>query len=430
MQHVQLILAPQWIMTVDPKNRVLKDHALIVDRGRIIDICHTLQINERYTANQYFYLEHHVIAPGFINAHTHSPMVCMRGLADDLPLEVWLKEHIWPMEAKSITPEWVKQGLQLAMVEMIRSGTTCFNDHYFYMPEMVPLIQAAKMRACLSECVFNFATPWSATPQVGLDRALQVRDLCLQDPLLKAGIGPHSPYGTDHKIMQEVLRLSQGYQLPIHMHLHETEQEVKRYQAFHDGLSPLMHYHQMGLLGPKFMAVHMTCVTDPEIEVLAKTGTQVIHCPESNMKLASGLCPVQKLLDAGVNVALGTDGAASNNDLSMIGEMKSAALLGKIIAKTPEAISSTTALRMATLNGAKALGLDHEIGSLEVGKAFDAIALDFNTPETTPCFDPVSHLVYAASRSQVSHVWVNGKCLMEERVLKTLDLADVLKSVL
>lgn len=426
MQHVHTIIQPKWILTVNPLNETLTDSSLIIDQGKVLDICPNQMVHARYTANNYYYLENHAIFPGFVNAHTHNPMTLLRGLADDLPLMTWLQEHIWPAERATVCEAFVEDGLKLAMAEMLRGGTTCFSDHYFYTETAAKIVAQAKMRANLAECIFHFGTPWSPTPEIGFQRTEVMVDLCRASALVKATLGPHSPYGTTADIMDKVYAVAKQHNLPIHIHLHETQGEVDDYKkAF--GISPLQHYDELGFLGPHFQAVHMTAVTDEEIEIIARTGTHVIHCPESNMKLASGICPVQKLLDHGINVALGTDGAASNNDLDMIGEMRSAAYLAKISTRNPEAVNAATVLRMATINGAKALGIADKVGSLEIGKFADIAAIDLGQAETMPCFNPTAQLVYAASRNQITHTWVEGKALLQDRNLTTLNENEILE---
>lgn len=428
MQHAHTIIFPKWLITVNETNDILENHGLVIDCGKIIDICERAICLSRYTANNYYYLDEHALLPGFINCHTHGAMSLLRGFADDLQLMDWLENHIWPAEAACVNPEFVKAGVKLALAEMIRGGTTCFNDSYFYQVDAADVIFNAKMRACLGECIFNFSTPWSPSAEVAFRRTQALIEYCQHLPLITATIAPHSPYGTDYEIMQRVHMLSEKYTLPIHIHLHETQSEVENYQAKHQ-CSALEHYHQMGITGPNLMAVHMTAKTERDIEILRETGTQVIHCPESNMKLASGSCRVDHLLSQGINVALGTDGAASNNDLDMIGEMRTAALVGKMITQNPQSLPAETVLRMATINGAKALNLQEKVGSLEVGKCADMIAIDLARIETAPCFNPVSQIVYASCREQVTHSWVAGNLLMAERQLKTLDIPEIKASV-
>jgi 5-methylthioadenosine/S-adenosylhomocysteine deaminase len=425
MQHVETIIQPKWLITVDKQNRVLENHSLVIERGKIIDIIPNLQLNAHYTATKIYYLDHHAILPGFVNAHTHSSMSLMRGFADDLALMTWLNKYIWPGERLFVGPEFVCDGMRLALAEMIKSGTTCINDMYFYASEAAEVMHKAGIRGRIADSILNVEMPWSPTVQSCFDKSLALIQQVKAYPLIEASLGPHAPYTTDDSILQEVLQVSKQHFVPIHIHLHESADEINQYQNSR-GIRPLSRFQQLGLCSPKLQAVHMTQVTKLDIEILASSGTHVIHCPESNMKLASGMCPAQTLINAGVNVALGTDGAASNNDLDMIGEMRSAAMLAKIRDGNPESISANTALRMATINGAKALGFDQFTGSLEVGKAADVIAIDLNTSSTMPVFHPVSQIVYAASKDQVTDAWIAGKHVLKSRVLTTLNEPEIL----
>jgi 5-methylthioadenosine/S-adenosylhomocysteine deaminase len=397
----------------------------VLERGKIIDIIPNLQLKNHYTATKIYYLDNHAVLPGFINTHTHAPMSLMRGFADDLPLMTWLNKYIWPGERLYVSAEFVCDGMRLALAEMIRSGTTCINEMYFYAKEAAEVMHKAGIRGRIADSILNIEMPWSPTVQSCFDKTLQLVEQVKAYPLVEASIAPHAPYTTDDDILREVLRISKQHFLPIHMHLHESADEINQYQNLQQK-RPMTRLHELGLCSPKLQAVHMTQVTKSDMEILASTGTHVMHCPESNMKLASGICPAQNLLNAGINVCLGTDGAASNNDLDMITEMRSAAMLAKIRDGNPESISAQTALRMATINGAKALGFEHITGSLEVGKAADIIAMDLNRPETMPVFHPVSQIVYSSSREQVTDVWVAGKHLLKNRVLTTLNEAEIL----
>ena len=380
----------------------------------------TSEAEKRYTARQTVVLPQQAVLPGLINAHTHVAMSLLKGLADDLPLMDWLQHHIWPAEARWADASFVYDGSQLAMAEMIRSGTTCFNDMYFFPEATAQAAETAGIRACIGLIMIDFPTRWGNGPEEYLQKGRALQAHVQANPLLTTAVAPHAPYTVSDDPLRQVLQLAQETAIPIHMHVHETAFEVQ--QALEQtGMRPLARLEQLGLLDQPFIAVHMTQLNDADIALLAQKGTHVIHCPESNLKLASGFCPVAKLTAAGVNVALGTDGNASNNDLDMLGEMRTAALLAKAVAQDASAIPASQALRMATINGAKALGLDADIGSLEVGKFADMIAVDLGTLEASPLYDPVSHLVYCTSREQVTHTWVAGKALMVNRQLTTLD---------
>ncbi|WML92482.1 TRZ/ATZ family hydrolase [Thiothrix lacustris] len=417
---IELLITPEWIITVDSDNQVLRHHAIAVDNSRIVGIMPTSEAEKCYTPRQTVALPQQAVLPGFINAHTHVAMALLKGLADDLPLMDWLQNHIWPAEARWADSTFVHDGAQLAIAEMIRSGTTCFNDMYFFPEATVQAAEEAGIRACIGLIMIDFPTRWGSGPEEYLQKGLALHDRLQTNPLLTTAFAPHAPYTVSDDPLHKVLHLACELDIPIHMHVHETAFEVGQAQE-QSGMRPLERLEKLGLLDKHFLAVHMTQLSDAEIALLAQKGTHVIHCPESNLKLASGFCPVAKLTAAGVNVALGTDGNASNNDLDMLGEMRTAALIAKAVAQDASAIPATQALRMATINGAKALGLDADIGSLEVGKFADMIAVDLGTLEASPLYDPVSHLVYCTSREQVTHTWVAGKALMANRQLTTLD---------
>jgi 5-methylthioadenosine/S-adenosylhomocysteine deaminase len=364
------------------------------------------------------------LIPGLINAHTHAAMSLMRGIADDRPLMEWLTDHIWPLEQKWMGEAFVRDGSDLAMAEMIRGGITCFNDMYFFPEVTAQQVIRCGMRAMLGMILVDFPSAWASGPAEYLEKGLALRDEWLNDSLVSFAFAPHAPYSVSDEPLLRVATLAAELELPIHMHLHETANEIEQSrQQF--GMRPITRLKQLELLGPGYIAVHMTQLTDEEIALIAQTGASVVHCPESNLKLASGFCPVARLVDAGVNVAIGTDGAASNNDLDMMGEMRMTALLAKAVSGDASAIPARSALRMATLNGARALGLDADIGSLEPGKWADITAIRLDRIETQPLFDPVSDLVYAASRHQVSDVWVGGRRLLKDRQLTTLDIEDI-----
>ncbi len=420
-QHsIDCLIHARWIIPVEPANTVLEHHAIAVHEGRILALLPSAEAEQRYTAAVEHRLDGHALIPGLVNAHTHAAMSLFRGLADDLPLMEWLQEHIWPAEGQWISPEFVADGTRLAMAEMLRGGTTCFNDMYFFPDEVARVADNAGMRAVVGLIVIDFPTVWAANADEYLHKGIEVHDHFRHNPLITTAFAPHAPYTVSDEPLQRIITYAEEMDIPIHMHLHETAHEVV--EAFDNtGQRPLERLEQLGLISPRFMGVHMTQLADEEITHLATRGAHVVHCPESNMKLASGFCPVQLLLDAGVNVSLGTDGAASNNDLDMFGEMRSAALLGKLSARDASAVSAEQVLHMATLGGARALGLDAHIGSLQAGKAADITAVDLSALETQPVYHPISQLVYAAGREQVSDVWVAGQHLLKERVLTTLD---------
>jgi 5-methylthioadenosine/S-adenosylhomocysteine deaminase len=428
MQPIDSLIHARWIAPVIPEDTVHLHHSLAVHEGRILDILPTDVASERYAPDVVHELEHHLLIPGLVNTHTHAAMSLLRGLADDLPLTEWLNNHIWPAESRWVNEEFVHDGTQLAIAEMLRSGTTCFNDMYFYPDVSARVAAHAGMRACVGLIVIDFPTVWAHDADEYISKGLAVHDRFRGDPLIRTLFAPHAPYTVSDKSLEHVRVLADELDVGIQMHVHETRDEVDRaLESF--GKRPLQRLHELGLVSPNLIAVHMTQLTEAEIAEFATTGAHVVHCPESNMKLASGFCRVTALAEAGINVALGTDGSASNNDLDMLGEMRSAALLGKAISNDASAIPAHTALRMATLNGAHALGLADETGSLTPGKWADITAVRLDTLESQPLYDPVSQLVYACGREQVTDVWVAGQHLLTERRLTTLDDKDILDRV-
>jgi 5-methylthioadenosine/S-adenosylhomocysteine deaminase len=353
-------------------------------------------------------------------------MVLLRGLADDLPLMVWLTRHIWPAEQRWVNPEMVLAGTRLAALEMLKSGTVCFNDMYFY-PEVTARVAAeAGMRAVIGMILVDFPTGYGEGPEQYLSKGLALHDRYRDHSLIRTAFAPHAPYSVSEGPLSRIRTLADELDVPVHIHLHETADEIT--QSLRDqGQRPIRRLERLGLVGPNLVAVHMTQLEDEEIALIAEAGAHVVHCPESNLKLASGFCPVVRLLKAGVNVALGTDGAASNNDLDMMGEVQTAALLAKGVAGSAAALPAYQALRMATINGARALGLEEETGSLEPGKSADLVAVDLRDPDTQPVYNPASQIVYAAGRDQVRHVWVAGRQVIRDGRPISLETDQILE---
>jgi 5-methylthioadenosine/S-adenosylhomocysteine deaminase len=402
----QLIEA-RWIVPVEPAGAVLENHALVVSGGRIEALLPAAQARSRFPGYEQLTLDKHVLIPGLVNAHTHAAMALMRGLADDLPLMAWLQEHVWPAEAKHVSPPFVRDGTLLACAEMLRGGITCFNDMYYFPEASVDAALEAGMRSVHGLIVIEFPSAYASDPADYLRKGLALRDRHHDTPLVSFTLAPHAPYTVSDDTFRRVASLAAELDLPVHIHLHETKDEIERSLGEH-GLRPLERLARLGLLGPGLIAVHAVHLSREEREALARHGSSVAHCPSSNLKLASGFAPVADLLRLGVNVALGTDGAASNNRLDMFQEMRTAALLAKAVAGDAQAMPAHSALQAATLGGARALGISEAVGSLVPGKAADLVAVRMDVPELAPCYDPVSHLVYSAGREHVSHVWVEG----------------------
>ena len=424
MHAADCIVIPRWLIPVEPAGQVLEEHAVVVRNGRIVALAPVAEAVGSFAAETVIERPNHVLIPGLINAHTHAAMTLFRGLADDLPLQEWLADHIWPAEARWVDSDFVRDGTDLAVLEMIRSGTTCFNDMY-YCPDTVAQVAAERsVRACVGMIVIEMETVWAKDIEQYLSRGIKVHDQYREHPLISTAFAPHSTYAVGDEAMQRIRTLADQLEVPIHTHLHETAAEVQQ-SVEQFGQRPIERLATMGVLSPQLVAVHMTQLNREEIVLLAEHGVSVVHCPESNMKLGSGFCPVAELLAAGVNVALGTDGAGSNNDLDMLGEMRYAALLAKGVAGDPKVVTAADALAMATINGARALGLDESIGSLVVGKWADMVCLDLAAPATQPVHHALSQVVYSASREQVSDVWVAGQSLLRDDESSAQDEADV-----
>jgi len=407
-----LLLLPEWIVPVEPAGVVLEGHGLAVRDGRIAALAprdELLALGAREVRE----LPGQLLAPGLVNTHGHAAMSLFRGLADDLPLMDWLQNHIWPAEKRWVDAEFVRDGTALAAAEQLSGGVTCFSDMYFYPEVAVEVVEAFGMRAQICIPVLDFPVPGAVDVHAALDAGLALYERLSGHPRVSIAFGPHAPYTVGDDSLGRVRELAERCAARIQMHVHETAGEVS------DGLAatgerPLARLARLGLLGPHFQAVHMTQIDDADIAALSASGAHVLHCPESNLKLASGFCPVQKLLEAGVNVALGTDGAASNNDLDLLGEARTAALLAKAVSASATALDAHAALRMATLGGARALGLEARIGSLEVGKCADMVAFDLSALAQQPVYHPVSQLIYCAGRERVSQVWVDGQARVRD----------------
>jgi 5-methylthioadenosine/S-adenosylhomocysteine deaminase len=423
------IIKPRWLLTINAQFELLTESALIIKNDQIDAIVPCAELYDRtdLESAEIFELDNHILMPGLVNAHTHAAMTLLRGIADDLPLMQWLDQHIWPAETQWVDRHFIEDGVKLAVAEMIRSGTTCMNDMYFFPDVMARTCQQMGMRAKTGLIVLDFPTIWAQNADEYLAKALAVIDEVREFELVSTALAPHAPYTVSDDPLQKIAMYSDELDLPVHMHIHETQFEVDE-AVKNTGLRPLQRLDQLNLLNPNLIAVHMTSLNEIEIERLAETGVNVVHCPESNLKLASGFCPVDQLQQQGINVCLGTDGAASNNDLDMFGEMRSAALLSKGISQNASSCDARQSIQMATINGARALGLGDQIGSLEVGKKADMVAVDFSQLNTQPVYDPVAQLVYAANSLQVSHVWINGVNKLRDYEFTDIDAIDIITS--
>ena len=421
---LDLLLLPSWLVPVEPAGVVLRGHGLGIRDGQIALIAPRAEAL-RHPAAEVRELPQFLLAPGLINAHGHAAMTLLRGIADDLPLMTWLHEHIWPAEGQWVDEDFVRDGTDLAIAEQIKGGISCFSDMYFYPQLACECVHNAGVRAQITVPVLDFPVPGALNAAEALRKGLQLFDDLKQHPRIRIAFGPHAPYTVSDDKLEQIRVLADELDAGIHMHVHETAQEVAEAVAKH-GERPLARLARLGLLGPRFQAVHMTQIDDEDLALLVEHNCSIVHCPESNLKLASGFCPVERLWQAGVNVAIGTDGAASNNDLDLLGETRTAALLAKAVAGSATALNAHSALRMATLNGARALGLETQTGSLELGKLADMVAFDLSGLAQQPIYDPVSQLIYASGRDCVKHLWVGGKQLLEDGRLTRMDEGELI----
>jgi 5-methylthioadenosine/S-adenosylhomocysteine deaminase len=414
------VIEPRWIVPVEPAGTVLEAHAVVIADERILDVLPVADAGNRYPDAPRIQLPGHVLIPGLVNLHTHAAMTLMRGMADDRALMDWLQNHVWPAEAQLVSDEFVYDGALLACAEMLRGGITCFNDMYFFPEATARAALQTGMRAALGIIAIEFRSAYASDAQDYLAKGMALRDTLRDEPLLSFCLAPHAPFTVSDTTFAQIATYAGELDIPVHIHIHETAQEITDSLAQH-GVRPLARLEKAGLLGPGLIAVHSVHLEDHEIALFARHGCSVAHCPSSNLKLASGIASVSKLLQAGVNIGLGTDGAASNNRLDLFAEMRLAALLAKGSSGDATVMPAHQALECATLGGARALGLQERIGSIVPGKLADLIAVNLSATALSPCYDPVSHLVYAAGREHVSDVWIGGKRQLADGHLANLD---------
>ncbi len=424
-EPADLVITGGTVVAVDAARRVLVPGAVAV-RGRdIVAVDRPEAIAARYRAAATIDASGDVVLPGLVNTHTHAPMVLYRGLADDLALMDWLQRYIFPAEAKTVSPEFVRVGTRLAALEMIESGTTTFADMYYFEDDIARATREVGLRAVLGETIIGFPVPDARTPADSLARAEALIKEYREDDLITPAVAPHAPYTLDRDTLVACRHLASRYRVPVLTHVAETRDEVKTIRE-KTGQSPVAYLESIGFWGPRTVAAHMVWVTDDDMPILERQRVGISHNPESNMKLASGTAPVPKYLAAGLNVGLGTDGAASTNALDMFGAMRQAALLHKLATGDPRAVPAQTAVEMATIGGARALGLGDQVGSLEPGKRADLIVVSMRGARQTPLYNPVSHLVYVSRGDDVQTTIVNGRVLMRDRKVLSLDEAAVL----
>ncbi|WP_313496246.1 TRZ/ATZ family hydrolase [Pseudoxanthomonas mexicana] len=422
-----LLIEAGFVVPVVPHGVVLEHHAVAVTGGRIVAVLPVPEARSRFAPRETVSRPDAALIPGLVNAHTHNPMTLLRGVADDLPLKVWLQQHIWPIEAAVIGPDFVADGITLAIAEMLRGGTTCVNENYFFPDVQAATYKRHGFRARVGLPVIDFPTAWAASDDEYFDKADEVHDQWRDDALIATAFAPHAPYTVNDANFERVRMLADQLDIPVHLHLHETAQEVEQSLEKH-GQRPIARLDRLGLVNERLIAIHMTQLTEAEMHLCAERGVSVVHCPESNLKLASGFCPACALERAGVNLAIGTDGCASNNDLDMFSETRTAALLAKAVAQDAAALDAFSALRAATLGGAKAIGFDDRVGSIEPGKEADLVCVDLSALETQPLHHVVSQLIYATGRQQVSDVWIAGRARLRQRMLVDIDIEGVLSN--
>jgi 5-methylthioadenosine/S-adenosylhomocysteine deaminase len=420
-----LLIEAGFVVPVEPHAVVLTDHAVVVQGSVVLAVLPVAEARARFDAAEIVSRPDAALMPGLVNAHAHNPMTLLRGIADDMPLKAWLQQHIWPIEAAVMGPDYVADGVTLAIAEMLRGGTTCCNENYFFPDVQAATYKRHGFRARVGLPVIDFPSAWAKSDDEYFDRAGEVHDQWRGDPLVATAFAPHAPYTVDDANFERVRMLADQLDVPVHLHLHETAQEVQQSIEEH-GQRPIARMDRLGLLNDRLIAVHMTQLTEAEIALCAERGVSVVHCPESNLKLASGFCPACALQRAGVTLAIGTDGAASNNDLDMMGEMRTAAILAKAVAQDAAGFDAFSALRAATLGGAKAIGFDHLIGSIQPGKQADLVCVDLAALEAQPLHHVVSQLVYATGRHQVSDVWIAGRRKLRDRQLVDMDEVGII----
>jgi 5-methylthioadenosine/S-adenosylhomocysteine deaminase len=426
MESVDTLICARWVLPIEPDGPVLEDHAVAVRAGRIVAVLPASLARSRYQAGETIERPHHALLPGFVNAHTHAAMTLLRGRAENVPLGPWLKDAIGPIERRWVDPEYVRDGTELAIAEMVRGGVTCFADMHLW-PEIVARTAAElHVRASVGLVVSEAATRWASGPNEYIEKGMSLRDEYRGDPLVATYFAPRSAYQAEDATLLRIRRLADELEIPMAMHLHESTWEIEQSQARH-GMRPLARLARLGMTSPLLVAVHLNQVDAAELDSLANSGAAVVHCPESNLKLGNGICPVTELLSRGVRVALGTDGAASNNDLDVLSEMRTAGMLAAGVAARPGALIASDLLRMATLEGARTLGLGDSIGSLSPGKWADLCCIDLRTPGSWPVHDVAATIVYACSSRQVTDTWVAGRRVFAEGALQYIDEEAVLE---
>jgi 5-methylthioadenosine/S-adenosylhomocysteine deaminase len=419
-KNVETVISASWIFTANKDDKLLENHSVVIEGGVIVDIVESDSVFNIYQANEVYQLTDQLLIPGLINAHTHLAMSLLKGYADDMKLSVWLNNHIWPAEKSIVSPQFVSDGSRLAMAEMLKGGITTFNDMYFYPHSTAEVSEEIGMRANIGLVVLDFPTGYASDPQDYLNKGLNFRDTWRDNSLITTSIAPHAPYSVSDESFSMIGTYANQLQMTVHTHLHETEAEVNEsLQKFN--MTPIQRLDKLGILGPNVTAAHCVHLNDTDISILEKNQVNVIHNPSSNMKLGSGVANIKALCEKSLNIGLGSDSSASNNRLDIITEIRSTLLLHKGKNQDAEFLSPIDVIKMATINSAKAIGLDEKIGSIEVGKKADITVINLNSIECQPCYDPLSTFVYSADKNSVSHVWVDGDIKVKKHFLVNID---------
>ena len=419
-KNLETVISSSWIFTANNDNQLLENHSVVIDGGLIVDIVESDSVFNIYQANEVYQLTDQLLIPGLINAHSHLAMSLLKGFADDVELSIWLNNHIWPAEKNLVSPQFVRDGSRLAIAEMLKGGITTFNDMYFYPQATAEVSNEIGMRANIGLVVLDFPTEYASDAQDYLNKGLIFRDTWRDNPIITTSIAPHAPYSVSDESFSLVGTYANQLQMTIHTHLHETEAEItESLQKF--SMTPIQRLDKLGILGPNVTAAHCVHLNDTDISILKKNQVNIIHNPSSNMKLGSGIANIKALYEKGINIGLGSDGSASNNRLDIITEIRSTLLLHKGKNQDAEFLKPLDAIKMATINAAKALGLDKKIGSIDIGKRADITVIDLNSIECQPCYDPLSTFVYSADKNSVSHVWVDGQIKVKKFFLVNID---------
>lgn len=426
MQPVDYIICGDYVLTMNENMDLIRGGAVAIKGSKIVDVNTSHNILKKYSSGEIIEGKDKVVLPGFINTHTHAPMVYFRGLADDLPLKEWLEGHIWPAENHWLSPEFISDAVELACLEMLKAGVTTYNDMYFFGDSAAVATKKIGMRAVLGAGILDFPSASAKNTDEYLKNAEIFSKNWKGDELITPCIAPHAIYTCSPDTFKKAKKLAEKFDLPLHIHLSETEWEVNEIISRY-GKRPVAHLESIGFLDERVLAAHCVWLDNEEIEILAKRNVGVSHCIESNLKLASGIAPVVKMLKAGIKVTFGTDGAASNNDLSILSEMSTAAKVHKVMEKDPTVLNSKTALLMATRWGAEVLGLGNKIGSIEKDKLADIVIINLKKPHLAPIYDVYSHIVYSAIESDIEQVFVNGRMVINNRMLITYSEEHILQ---